>query len=107
MRIQNISRQVYHRVLNPEFSLHLARTAVGTPRFPNSFISVGINLEFEVTKTQRSESFVQLMKELESTNRHGFFFGIGPSSAFTMTNSPRITENLPFFGSASHAQGVS
>jgi hypothetical protein len=86
----------YNRILNPDFDLYLTRDQVTNTSFPSSFVQLGVNMTLEFTNTAQTDKVINAINELGSTNKYGFFVGAGPSSAFTLTNSPRLTEVYPF-----------
>ncbi len=86
----------YNRILNPDFDIYISRDYNVSVSYPSAFFNVGMNIRLEFTSSERTEALENLMDELGSTNNFGFFFGIGPSSAFPLGNSPRISNNQPF-----------
>ncbi|MEM1122034.1 MAG: hypothetical protein AAGJ18_16405, partial [Bacteroidota bacterium] len=86
----------YNRISNPDFDFYATRSQTVSTQFPNGFFNVGVNWQIETTRTVQTPEWLALKKRLAATNKHGLFFGVGPSSAFPLTNSPRISQQLPF-----------
>lgn len=86
----------YNRIINPDFPLYLTRGQAVNSTFPSGFINAGINIQLETTRSNRSPEFEQLIRDISTTNNYGFFIGVGPSSAFTLTSSPRNRELYPY-----------
>ncbi|MEM6319602.1 MAG: hypothetical protein AAF960_18155 [Bacteroidota bacterium] len=86
----------YNRIMNPNFDFYATRSQTVSTQFPNGFFNIGVNWQIETTRTEQTAAWLALKERLGKSNKHGLFFGIGPSSAFPLTNSPRISQQLPF-----------
>lgn len=86
----------YELIPNNQTSIYLSRSQTATSAFPKGLISFGINYTMEFTNGSYSSPIPQLDSLLRSKNTLGWFFGIGPSSAFPVKSSTYITELYPF-----------
>lgn len=86
----------YELIPNNETSIYLSRTQTATSAFPKSGINFGINYSIEFTNGSYSKPIPQLDSLLRSKNSLGWFFGIGPSSAFPIKSSSYIKKRYPF-----------
>lgn len=86
----------YELIPNNQTSIYLSRSQTATSAFPKGLVSFGINYTIEFTNGSYSSPIPQLDSILRSKNTLGWFFGIGPSSAFPVKSSTYITELYPF-----------
>ncbi len=86
----------YELIPNNETSIYLSRTQTATSAFPKGIINFGVNYSIEFTNGSYSKPIPQIDSLLKSKNTLGWFFGIGPSSAFSIRNSSYITELYTF-----------
>ena len=77
----------YDLIPNNQTSIYLSRNQTTTSSFPKGFVNFGINYSIEFTKGSYSHPIPQLDSLLRSKNTLGWFFGIGPSSAFPIKKS--------------------
>ena len=85
----------YELIPNNETNIYLSRTQGGTSSFPKSLINFGINISMEGTNGSYEHPIPKLDSLLRNKNMLGWFFGIGPSSAFPTRNSSYISDLYP------------
>ena len=86
----------YNRVINPELTTFISRAGNIETTYPSQFFNIGINWMLETTASANNDVNRQLNDLFSTSNADGFFFGIGPSSAFPLQSSDYITENYPY-----------
>lgn len=86
----------YNRVFNTELATFISKDQNITTTYPDQFVNVGFNWMFETTASVNNEHYRQLDRLFSVSNANGFFFGIGPSSAFPIRSSDYIQEHYPF-----------
>ncbi len=86
----------YNRVMNPEVKLPISRTQFTQTNIPKQFFNFGVNWMIETTNTSQTETFQNLNTFFSSSNKHGLYFGVGPSSAFPILKSSHIQEKQAF-----------
>ena len=86
----------YSRVFNPSFNSYVSKTQSVGDRFPSQMFQIGINYMIETTKSASTDANREANRVLSASNKHGLFFGIGPSSAFPMVSSNYVKDLYPF-----------
>ncbi|NJK83991.1 MAG: hypothetical protein HC912_09465 [Saprospiraceae bacterium] len=86
----------YEFIPNNETAIYLSRTQSANSFFPKGLINLGVNYSIEGTKGSYAHPTPLLDSLLRQKNRLGWFFGIGPSSAFPTRTSGYLTDLYPF-----------
>lgn len=86
----------YNYVMSNEVESYVSRTQKVETTLPRHFFNVGINFMLETTQGTNNPFNNKLNELLSADNLNGFFWGIGPSAAFSLNNSSYNRENHPF-----------
>jgi hypothetical protein len=86
----------YEFIANNETNIYISRSQNATSSFPKGLINFGVNYSIDFTNGSYSHPVPQLDSLLRNKNTLGWFFGIGPSSAFPIISSSHIIDLYPF-----------
>jgi len=86
----------YDFIPNSSTEIFLSRTVSAQSDFPKAVLSLGLNYMLEITNGSYTKPIAQLDSMVRRKNILGFFFGLGPSSAFPIKTSSYITDQHPY-----------
>ncbi len=86
----------YNWLPNTNTSIPLDRETIFPSSLPKGFFNIGINYSFDATEGSDSPSSLYFGERFDKVNEKGWYFGIGPSSAFPTKNSSYLEVYYPF-----------
>ncbi|MEL6942841.1 MAG: hypothetical protein AAFO82_09250, partial [Bacteroidota bacterium] len=87
----------YNRLFDNNLDFALSRSSMESIKTAAQFVSLGINFMLDTTAgNEDCEACYHFDKVFGTSNKNGWYIGIGPSAAFPLQKSEYITDFAPF-----------
>ncbi len=87
----------YNFTPNTSFSSYISKQQSVSDTFPKHWFQLAVNYSFETTRTADNPTSKAANTYFATTNKHGLFLALGPSSAFPIKSSSYISNEAAYF----------